>query len=86
MNIRVMLKHGAAALVAAAFVLPLASAGAAPAGLKDLTRVSQDKIVDGMGLHRSEVQPSLAADGKKVVGTFEVGRIFNGGSSASCRT
>jgi hypothetical protein len=77
-----MLKHGAAALVAAAFVLPLASAGAAPAGLKDLTRVSQDKIVDGMGLHRSEVQPSLAADGKKVVGTFEVGRIFNGGSSA----
>jgi hypothetical protein len=82
-NIRVVLKHGVAALVAAAFVLPLASAGAAPAGLKDLTRVSQDRIVDGLALHRSEVQPSLAADGNKTaVGAFEVGRIFNGGSSA----
>jgi hypothetical protein len=82
-NIRVVWRHGAAALVAAAFVLPLAAAGAAPGGIEGLTRVSQDKIVDGMALHRSEVQPSLATDGKKaLVGAFEVGRIFNGGSSA----
>ncbi len=51
---RVVLKHGVAALVAAAFVLPLSSAGAAPGGLKGLTRVSEDKIVDGVGLHHSE--------------------------------
>jgi hypothetical protein len=82
-NIRVVWKHGVAALVAAAFVLPLASAGAAPGGILGLTRVSQDGIVDGMALHRSEVQPSLATDGAKtLVGAFEVGRIFNGGSSA----
>ncbi len=84
MTIRVVSKHGVAALVAAAFVLPLSSAGAAPGGLKGLTRVSEDKIVDGVGLHHSVVQPSLAADGTKktLVGAFEVGRIFNGGSSA----
>ena len=53
-------------------------------GLKGLTRVSQDKIVDGLALHQSEMQPSLAArrHKKTLVGAFEVGRIFNGGSSA----
>ena len=66
------------------FVLPLASAGAAGGKLDGLTRVSRDNIVDGMALHQSEMQPSLAADGTKktLVGAFEVGRIYNGGSSA----
>ena len=84
MNIRVVWKHAFAAVVAAAFVLPLASAGAAAGKLDGLTRVSQDKIVDGLALHQSEMQPSLAADGTKqtLVGAFEVGRIYNGGSSA----
>jgi hypothetical protein len=83
-NIRVVLKHGFATLVAAAFVLPLAAAGAAPGALEGLQRVSEDNIVDGAALHQSEVQPSLATDGthKTLVGAFEVGRIFNGGSSA----
>jgi hypothetical protein len=83
-NIRVVWKHAFAAVVAAAFVLPLASAGAAAGKLDGLTRVSQDKIVDGLALHQSEMQPSLAADGTKqtLVGAYEVGRIFNGGSSA----
>ena len=78
------LRQGFAALAAAAFVPPLASAGAAPPKLDGLTLVSRDTIVDGIALHQSEVQPSLAADGTKktLVGAFEVGRIFNGGSSA----
>ncbi len=83
MRIRVMLKYGCAVLAVAALVLPLAAAGAAGGKLDGLTRVSRDGIVDGLALHRSEVQPSLAADGAKtLVGAFEVGRIFNGGSSA----
>jgi hypothetical protein len=80
-----VLKHGIAVLAGAAFVaLPLAASGAPPPKLDGLTRVSQDQIVDGIGLHQSELQPSLAADGSKktLVGAFEVGRIFNGGSSA----
>jgi hypothetical protein len=82
-NIRVVLKHGFVALVAAAFVLPLSAAGAAPGALEGLTRVSQDGIVDGLALHRSELQSSLATnDSQTMVGAFEVGRIFNGGSSA----
>jgi hypothetical protein len=83
-NRRLGLRHGLAAVVAAAFVLPLASAGLAGGKLDGLTRVSQDKIVDGMGLHQSEMQPSLTADGTKktLLGAFEVGRVYNGGSSA----
>jgi len=71
-------------LVAAALVLPLAAAGAAPPTLDGLTLVSRDGIADGFALHRSVVQPTIAADptSKMLVGTFEVGRIFNGGSSA----
>jgi hypothetical protein len=52
--------------------------------LDGLTQVSQDSIVDGFALHQSEMQPSLAANNATgtLVGAFEVGRIFNGGSSA----
>ena len=85
MNIPVVLKHGVAVLAAAAFVaLPLAAAGAPPPKLDGLALVSQDGIVDGMGFHRSVMQPSLTADRttQTLVGAFEVGRIFNGGSSA----
>ena len=83
MNKRVA-KHGIAVLLAAAFVLPLASAGVAASKLEGLTQVSQDGIVDGFALHQSEMQPSLAANTQTgtLVGAFEVGRIFNGGSSA----
>jgi hypothetical protein len=85
MKIRVVSRYGIAALVAAVLVvLPLAAAGAAPPKLDGLTRVSEDKIVDGLALHQSELQPSLAenAAANTLVGAFEVGRIFNGGSSA----
>jgi hypothetical protein len=84
-KIRAVLKHGLAVVAAAAFVaLPLAAAAAPPPKLDGLTQVSTDGIVDGMGLRQSEVQPSLAANGtnRALVGAFEVGRIFNGGSSA----
>jgi hypothetical protein len=69
--------------VLAATVLVLAAAGAAST-TSSLKRVSIDSIVDGIGLHQSETQPSLAtAPGSKtLVSAFEVGRVFDGGSSA----
>jgi hypothetical protein len=83
-NIRVVLRYGAAALVAAVVVLPLAASGAAAPKLDGLKQVSRDNIADGFALHRSVVQPTIAADGTKttLVSAFEVGRIFDGGSSA----
>ena len=48
------------------------------------SRVSQDTIVDGLGFHQTEMQP-VAGRGpgtKMMVGAFEVGRQFSGGSSA----
>jgi hypothetical protein len=85
-DIRSVLKYALGALAAAAVLLSLGAASAAAPRADDLTQVSQDGIVDGLALHRSEVQPSLAADttgsDKTLVGAFEVGRIFNGGSSA----
>jgi hypothetical protein len=77
------MKSALAALVAAVVVLPLASAGAAPTSA--LTRVSQDKIVDGIALHQSEQQSQLAAapgPSQTLVGVFQVGRIYDGGASA----
>jgi hypothetical protein len=79
---RVALKLLAPAVLAVAMVLPLASAGASPASALKL--VSEDKIVDGIGLHQSETQSSLASavGSQTLVSAFEVGRIFDGGSSA----
>jgi len=79
---RVALKFLAPVALVVAFVLPLASAGASP--VSDLKAVSQDNIVDGLGLHHSETQSSLASavGSQTVVSAFEVGRIFDGGSSA----
>lgn len=84
MDIRVVLKFGLAALVTAALVLPLTSAGAVSSAPPGLTRVSIDTIADGVGLHQSESQSSLASakGSKTLVSAFEVGRIFDGGSSA----
>jgi hypothetical protein len=80
-NVRVVTKVGLAALVAALVVLPLAASGGAATSL---TRVSQDNIVDGIGLHQSEQQSQMAAalGTKSLVGVFQVGRIFDGGASA----
>jgi len=82
MSARVVLRFAPAALVAAALVVAVASAAAAPSG--PLTRVSQDKLSDVIGFHQVEVQPSLAADAasKTLVSVFEVGRAYNGGASA----
>jgi len=66
---------------AAVFIMAFATAGSAePSG--PLTRVSQDTIVDQIGFHHFEAEPSLAASGKTLVGVFEVGRSYNGGASA----
>lgn len=82
MHARVALKFLAPVALVVAFVLPLASAGASP--VSDLKAVSQDKIVDGLGLHHSETQSSLASavGSQTLVSAFEVGRVFDGGSSA----
>src|SRR3954468_7897600 len=71
-----------AAVAAVALVLPLAAAQATPTF--PLTRVAQDRIVDGAGLHHSAQQAFLAsaAGSKTLVGTYQLGRIFNGGASA----
>ncbi len=83
MNVQRALGRGVVLLAAAALMSPAVASAADPPKLAGLTRVSRDGIVDGRGLHQSEMQPSLASDGGKVlVGAFEVGRIFNGGSSA----
>jgi hypothetical protein len=80
-KIRVVLKYGLPALVAALFVLPL-SAGAAPTS--PLTRVSQDRLIDTIGLHQSEFEPSLASapGSKTLVSVSEVGVAFDGGASS----
>ncbi len=83
MNVHRALGRGVVTLAAVALVLPAAASAADPPKLAGLTRVSRDEIVDGMGLHQSQMQPSLASnEGKVLVGAFESGRIFNGGSSA----
>src|ERR1044071_5648134 len=66
----------AVTLVAAgACALPLAAAQATPSF--PLTRVAQDRIVDGAGLHHSAQQAlvATAAGSKTLVATYQVGRI-----------
>jgi hypothetical protein len=79
---RVALKLLAPLVLVVAVVLPLASAGASPPA--SLTRVSQDRLIDTIGFHQMEVQPSLASavGSKTLVSAFEVGRAYNGGASA----
>jgi hypothetical protein len=47
----------------------------------NLKTVHKDPFADGIGYHASEVEPSIASNGKTIVATFQVGRIYDGGAS-----
>jgi hypothetical protein len=46
-----------------------------------LTQVSSDPYPDSQAQHRTEVEPDTFAFGSTIVSTFQVGRVFGGGSS-----
>jgi hypothetical protein len=70
---------GAAAVVALA---PL-SAAAQPSSrgvLPRLTQVSHDRCASPLSYHASQVEPMIASHGTTLVATFQVGRVYDGGS------
>ena len=68
--------------VAVAAVAALAApVGAAEANVM-LTRVSSDTFTNPTSQHATEVEPDTFAHGSTVVGAFQVGRFFNGGSTS----
>jgi hypothetical protein len=70
-------------LAAALALVPLAAgAGANRGAIPGLTQVSDDPIVDDIGYHASEEEPSIAAWGQTIVATEQVGRVYDGGASA----
>jgi hypothetical protein len=68
----------APAVVAAGLVLAAASPAAANVAL---TQVSADPYTNTASQHRTEVEPDTYTSGSTVVSTFQVGRIFGGGSA-----
>jgi hypothetical protein len=68
------------AVAVAAVAVFAAPAGAAQASVP-LTRVSSDPFTNSTSQHATEVEPDTFAHGSTVVGTFQVGRFFNGGST-----
>jgi hypothetical protein len=70
----------AAVLTALAAAALFAFAGIAGANVP-LTQVSADPFTNATSQHATEVEPDTFADHGTVVGTFQVGRFFNGGAS-----
>jgi len=71
-------RSGLLALVALAFAFaPAPGAFAAVA----LTQLGSDPYTNSSSQHRTEVEPDTFAFGSTVVGGFQVGRFFDGGSS-----
>ena len=68
------------AVAVAAVTVFAAPVGAAEANVM-LTRVSSDTFTNSTSQHATEVEPDTFAHGSTVVGTFQVGRFFNGGST-----
>jgi hypothetical protein len=66
---------GAAAAAALAATAQLAFANVG------LTQVSSDPFTNSASQHRSEVEPDTVTNGSTIVGTFQTGRIFGGGSA-----
>jgi len=64
----------------AAIVTILLVVGVAGAAVP-LTRISTDPYSGGGSQHATEVEPDTFAAGSTIVGTFQVGRFFDGGSS-----
>jgi hypothetical protein len=50
-------------------------------GAKPLTRLSTDPYTNSSSQHRTEVEPDTFASGSTIVGAFQVGRFYDGGSS-----
>ena len=78
-----MLAKSAAFLAAAALiVLPLAASAQTTARgtLPRLTEVSRDMCASPLSYHASQVEPMTAAHGQMLVSTYQVGRVYNGGS------
>jgi hypothetical protein len=46
-----------------------------------VTQVSQDIFTDAQAQHNTEVEPDTFVSGATIVSTFQVGRVFGGGSS-----
>ena len=67
----------AVVLAAAGF---LTAAGVAGANVS-LTQVSADPYTNTTSQHATELEPDTFAYGGTVIGTFQVGRFFNGGAS-----
>ncbi len=57
------------------------SYGQARAAGEQLTQISSDPYTNTASQHKTEVEPDTFAFGKTVVSTFQVGRIFGGGSA-----
>jgi hypothetical protein len=74
----------AAGLIAAGAVLLLVPLGAAQTAargtLPRLTEVSRDMCASPLSYHASQVEPMTAAHGEMLVSTFQVGRVYDGGS------
>jgi hypothetical protein len=64
----------------AAVAVFAAPAGAAEANVT-LTRVSSDLFTNSTSQHATVVEPDTFAHGSTVVGAFQVGRFFSGGST-----
>jgi len=69
------------AVAVAAVTALVAPVGAAEANVM-LTRVSSDPFTNPTSQHATEVEPDTFAHGSTVVGAFQVGRFFNGGSTS----
>jgi hypothetical protein len=70
----------ALAIPAAAAAVILFTATAAVANVA-VTQVSSDPFTNTNAQHRTEVEPDTFTFGSTIVGTFQTGRIFGGGSS-----
>ena len=71
-----------AVALAGALVLTAALAGTATAAVP-LTQVSADPFTNPTSQHATEVEPDTFAHHGTVVGTFQVGRFFDGGATAT---
>src|SRR5919197_6563550 len=70
----------AAALAALATAAVLSLTGVAGANVS-LIQVSADPYTNATSQHATELEPDTFADHGTVIGTFQVGRFFNGGAT-----
>jgi len=77
----------ATSLVTAPVLAAPASAAPVPAAVRSapslpaLTQVSSDPFTNSSSYHATEVEPDTYAVGSTIVGAFQAGRAFNGGSA-----